>query len=79
MGKLYVRVVVYINEHGKLTPIQMKPGKNAEWVKIDRVKDCQRRASLKAGGVGMRHTCVIDHTDFYLFDEEGKWFIETDD
>ena len=33
-------------------------------------------ASLKAGGCGIRYTIRIGARDTYLFDEDGRWFVE---
>lgn len=33
---------------------------------IQRIKDVRRAASLKAGGVGQRYTCVVDGREVYL-------------
>ena len=36
-----------------------------------------RAASLKAGGVGMRYTCIIDGKESYLYYEDNNmWFVE---
>jgi len=80
MGKLNIRVITLTNEKGQITPLYMKPGQYAEWQKITKViGNPVRRASLKAGGVGMRYNCVINNIDTYLYDEEDKgWFIERD-
>ena len=44
---------------------------------IDRILDQRRAASLKAGGAGIRYTCVINGHQSYLFYEENfKWFVE---
>ena len=44
---------------------------------IERVKDVRRAASLKAGGVGMRYTCVIGGQEKHLFYEDNNmWFME---
>jgi hypothetical protein len=32
--------------------------------------------SLKAGGAGMRFTCIIKNKTVYLFYEEPRWFME---
>ena len=83
MSKLYIPVLLYVNETGKVTPKQMKAGYDGEWVRITKVTDSRRRASLKVGAVGMRYSCVVDvygeQRDVYLFDEDGKWWIEADD
>ncbi|MCL2776153.1 MAG: hypothetical protein FWD71_22855 [Oscillospiraceae bacterium] len=83
MGKLYVPVRLYVDETGKVTPQEIKAGYDDEWVKVEKVTDSHRRASLVAGAVGIRYTCVVNinetQRNIYLFDEEGKWFIEIDD
>jgi len=84
MGKLYVPVLLYVNEAGKVTPKQMKAGYDGEWVRITKVTDSRRRASLRAGAVGIRYSCVVnineEQRDVYLFDEgDNRWFIEVDD
>lgn len=44
---------------------------------ITRVKYVRRAVSLKAGGVGMRYTCVICNQDKYLYYEDNNlWFME---
>lgn len=44
---------------------------------IQRIINMCRAASLKAGGVGMRYTCVIDGRQTYLFYEDNNmWFVE---
>ncbi|MBP2644147.1 MAG: polymerase [Firmicutes bacterium] len=43
---------------------------------IDRVSDVRRSASLKGGGLGIRYTCKIMGKQVFLFDDEGKWFLE---
>lgn len=47
---------------------------------IDRVVDVQRRASLKAGGLGLRYTVEMGrHTRYLWLEEDGgtlRWFVE---
>jgi len=46
---------------------------------IDRVIDCRRAASLKAGGIGIRYTCRIAGQEKYLFYEGNNlWFMEVE-
>jgi len=44
---------------------------------IDRVLDVRQAPSLKGGGLGIRYTCRIRGKEFYLFCDEGKWFVES--
>ena len=82
MGKLYIDVLLHIKKDGKIIPKQIKAGLEGEWIRIDKVTDSRRRASLKAGGIGVRHTCTLSYNEMqreiYLYDEGQKWFIETD-
>jgi len=83
MGKQYIPVLVYIDESGKITPKHIKAGYDNEWIKIVKVTDFRRRASLRAGAIGIRYSCVVDIygelKEIYLYDEGQKWFLETED
>jgi hypothetical protein len=35
-----------------------------------------KAASTKVGGCGIRYTVRIEGKETYLFDEDGKWFVE---
>lgn len=74
--KVYVKVQVEFSADGKMIPmcIIWEDGQRFE---IDRVKDCRRAASLRAGGAGIRYTVMICGGEHYLFYEENyKWFVE---
>jgi len=74
--KVYVDVTAEFSKDGILTPKSFV-WKDDRIYEIQRVKDMRRAASLKAGGVGMRYTCVIDGKDSYLFYEDNNmWFVE---
>ena len=83
MCKKYIDVLLHVKKDGEIIPKQIKAGLDGEWIKIGKVTDSRRRASLKAGGIGIRHTCVINHNEsqreIYLYDEFGKWFIESEE
>ena len=76
MNKIYVDVIAEFSKDGILTP------KSFVWedgsiYEIQRIKDVRRAASLKAGGVGQRYTCVVDGREVYLFYEDNNmWFME---
>jgi hypothetical protein len=81
MGKEYVPVLLHIKKDGAVIPKQFKSGVYDEWIKILKVTDSRRRASLTAGAVGIRYNCIISHNEtereIYLFDEgNNRWFIE---
>jgi len=79
MGKMYVPVKLYVDVNGKITPQEIKAGYDGEWLAVEKVTDSRRMASLNAGGVGIRYTCVVNvnetQRNVYLFDEENKWWI----
>lgn len=50
---------------------------DGQMYEIDRVTDCRRAASLKAGGVGERYTCIVAGIQHYLYYEgDNRWFME---
>ena len=73
--KAYVDVEARFSREGQLMPtaIIWEDGRRFE---IDRVTDAAQRASLKAGGAGIRYTCIINGQQSYLFYETGRWFVE---
>ncbi|BBF41365.1 hypothetical protein lbkm_0039 [Lachnospiraceae bacterium KM106-2] len=76
MSKVYVDVIAEFTKEGTLFPIMIgwRDGRKFE---IDKVKDVRRAASLRAGGVGMRYTCMISGQEKYLYYEDNNlWFVE---
>ncbi len=73
--KMYVDVIALHDTDGVTKPIKMRLEDGTK-VTIDRVKYCQRAASTKVGGSGIRYTIVIRGLEHYLFEDEGKWFVE---
>ncbi len=74
--KVYVNVNADFHPDGQMVPRQIlwDDGRKYE---IDRVTDCRRAASLKAGGAGIRYTCQIGGKSCFLYYEENyKWFVE---
>ena len=75
-SKVYVDVNATFSKDGRLIP------KSFIWTDghvydIQRVKNVCRAASLKAGGVGMRYTCVVDGRESHLYYEDNNmWFVE---
>lgn len=76
MSKVYVKVTAEHDINGQVRPILMTWVDERKYV-IDRVLDVRQAASLKSGGQGIRYTCRICGKQVYLFDEEGRWFIES--
>lgn len=75
-NKVYVDVTAEFSKEGILTP------KSFRWMdgsvyEIQKIKDMRRAASLKAGGVDMRYTCVVNGRESYLYYEDNNmWFME---
>ena len=75
-SKVYVDVNVTFSKDGRLIP------KSFIWTdghmyEIQKVKDVCRAASRKAGGVGIRYTCIIDGRESHLYYEDNNmWFVE---
>lgn len=77
MRKEFVNVIVFYQKDGRVLPraIQFRD----EWYEIDKVLDRKPGVSLKVGGVGMRYTIQIGGQVTYLFEEDGRWFVEAKD
>ena len=74
--KVYVEVRVRFTTDGRLTPMSIIWTDGTEY-EIQRVKDVCRAASLKAGGVGLRFTCIIAGKESHLYYEDNNlWFVE---
>lgn len=74
-SKVYVDVLAKFTKEGMLMPKHFTWEDGHEY-DIDRVKDIRRAASTRAGGVGMRYTCLVEGKEVYLYLEEDKWFME---
>ncbi|VBB05552.1 Hypothetical protein LUCI_0762 [Lucifera butyrica] len=75
MGKVFVEVIAVHDIEGKIRPLSLK-WEDGRVFEIDRVLDARQAASLKGGGCGMRYTCRIGRREFFLFCDEGRWFVE---
>lgn len=74
--KVYVDVMAEFTKEGMLVPRSIKWEDGSRY-EISKIKDCRRAASLKAGGAGMRYTCIICGQEKYLFYEDNNmWFVE---
>lgn len=73
--KMMVDVIAVHLKDGSTRPLKFKLEDDMVVV-IDRVKFCQRAASTKVGGGGMRYTVMIRGFERYIFEDEGKWFVE---
>ena len=76
--RAYVRVIVDVDEIGKIRPLKIywEDGRGFE---VDRLLDVRRAASTRAGGQGIRYTCRVRGREVYLFEDDGRWFVEARD
>ena len=75
-NKVYVDVTAEFSKEGDLVPKSFR-WEDGQVYEIERINDVRRAASLKAGGVGMRYTCIIGGQEKHLFYEDNNmWFME---
>lgn len=75
-AKVYVDVDARFTADGQLRPLSITWEDGTKY-EIERIKHCERAVSRKAGGVGLRYTCMIAGSEHYLFYEENyRWFVE---
>jgi len=83
-SRQYVRVIAdnfLLYDANKLLPVpEIKPlivvyvdGRQYE---LDAVSKPIKNATLKSGGNGLRYTCRIQKTLFYLYFDDNTWYIE---
>lgn len=78
MHKKNICVSANFSETGRVTPLCIK-WEDGRVFDIDRVTDVRQAASLKAGGIGTRFTCMIRGKQVYLYKDEDQWFMEAKD
>lgn len=76
MMKINLQVNADFDIDGNIRPraITWEDGRVFE---IDRILDARMAPALVAGGLGMRYLCRIRGKVVKLFNDEGKWFMET--
>ncbi|NLB19193.1 MAG: hypothetical protein GX825_10820 [Syntrophomonadaceae bacterium] len=74
-NKVYVTVKAVFDADGGLNPLALVWEDGREY-QIDRVTDVRQAASLKAGGTGLRYTCLVRGGPTHIFFEEGRWWVE---
>ena len=73
--KVYVDVHAKFSKDGRLIPTDIV-WEDGRTYKIDRVTRIERCASRKAGGAGIRYTCMVEGKESHLFYEVDRWFVE---
>ena len=73
--KTYVEVLLRVDEEGRNHPlcIMWEDGRKFE---IDKICDIRRACAMKTGGTAIRYTIRIKEKITYLYEDEGKWFVE---
>ena len=73
--KVFVGVQLTVSPEGDVRPntITFEDGTIYE---IDRLKYRCRAHATKVGGTGIRYTVVIRGQETFLFEDDGKWFVE---
>ena len=77
-AKIYVKVRADHLLDGTTRPLMLR-AEDGPAIRIDRVLDVREAPSLKAGGQGVRYTCMADGQQLYLFFDDPSWFIEAGD
>ena len=73
--RVYVNVIARHDEQGRVRPLEVE-WEDGRHFGVDRLLDVRRAAALKAGGQGVRYTVRILGRETYLFEDEGRWFVE---
>ena len=73
--RAYVKVVVEVSPEGSVRPMEVE-WEDGRRFEVDRLLDVRRAASTKVGGQGIRYTCRILGHETYLFEDNGRWFVE---
>ena len=74
--KVYVNVTAEFTKDDRLLPKSFV-WKDDHVYEIQRVTDIRRAASLRAGGAGLRYTCIVDGKESHLYYEDNNmWFME---
>ena len=74
---IYVQVRADHLIDGTTRPLMLRT-EDGPIVRIDRITDVREAPSLKAGGQGVRYTCMAEGRQFFLFFDDPYWFIEAD-
>ena len=73
--KVYVEVMIKVSPEGDVRPLAIT-FEDGSVYEIDRLKQRCRAHATKVGGTGIRYTIVINNRETYLFEDDGRWFVE---
>ena len=76
--KVYVGVELSVSPQGDVRPrtIVFEDGNKYQ---IDRLRQKCRAHATKVGGTGIRYTVIICNKETYLYEDDGRWFVEAKD
>ena len=77
-AKIFVKVRADHLLDGSTRPLMLR-SEDGPTLRIDRVLDVREAPSLKAGGQGVRYTCMVQGRQLYLFNDVPYWVIEAQD
>lgn len=74
--RVYVKITVEVDEAGRMVPVRVfwEDGRVFE---VERLLDVRYAAATRAGGQGMRYTCQIMGRSAQLYEDDGRWYVET--
>lgn len=73
--KVYVGVTVKVSPEGEIRPMTIT-FEDGQVFHIDKLRYCCRAHATKVGGTGIRYTVVINNQETFLFEDEGRWFVQ---
>lgn len=73
--KVYVDVVAKHMRDGSIRPVSIT-FENGRTYPVDRLRQVRRAAATNVGGSGLRYTVMISGNETYLFEDDGRWFVE---
>ena len=76
--KVYVGVELSVSPQGDVRPrtIIFEDGNKYQ---IDRLRQKCRAHATKVGGTGIRYTVIVCNKETYLYEDDGRWFVEAKD
>ena len=79
MIRKYVDVICLNDKGGNIKPLFLIWDEKKR-IPIKKVTEICPRASLKAGGSGLRYTCVFEPNRIrHLYYDRSKWYVEMED
>lgn len=74
--KVYVKVLLETDENGNITPVEIT-WENGRKYTVDKVIDIRRACATKVGGTAIRYQISVCGKHTFLYNDGGKWFVES--